>query len=253
MDIRAVLFDLNDTLTATRCTVNSILRDICHDNGIDLDGFSDAQLDQAIERSDRAMNDFLIASNAGPHWGANAEDWIPFDRILFEDLGIHGLTDDKILTIERDFKYVTRETDWEYFTKDALECLDSVKAMGYLMGICTARSDEPKGLIERNNLCDMFRTAQWSGVPGYRKPSPFTLLEASKELKVNPRHCIFVGNYVHSDVQAALRCEMTPILLTWANPSEGAKAANSCVVLENPTDIIQWIQSSDESFKSLGS
>ena len=242
MDVRAILFDLHHTLTETKTSVFEIIRIISGRLDFDLTSHSDEKLKDALDKSDRELMQYLVENNIDYLWGGRDEDWLPSDRLFLEALGFRDVSDDAILEFEKAFKQITRDSDWEYFTDDALQCVRSLYSMGYTLGICTRRSDNPKGLIERSKLDRIFKTIQWSGVPGYAKPSPFTLLEAAKEIKVNPRHCIFVGNYVHADVEAALRCEMVPILLTWANPDEATKAPEECIVLEKPSDIVKWMQ-----------
>jgi len=220
---------------------------IIEENGYDISSHSEEDMKRALEKSDTVMNRILIENNVEPTWGGLVGDWLPFDRMFLEELGFETISDDTILRFETDFKIATRDSDWEYFTDDAIKCLNSLNSMGYPLGICTRRHDDPRGLIVRNNLSELFKTIQWSGVPGYAKPSPYTLLEAAKDLRVNPRTCLFVGNYVKADVEAAIRCEMTPVLLTWANPDEANIAPDGCIVLENPTDLIGWIQSRDAS------
>ncbi|MFW9919236.1 MAG: HAD family hydrolase [Candidatus Thorarchaeota archaeon] len=252
MNISAILFDLNDTLTTTKDSVLNTIRKICYSNGVDLNCYSDEQLEQAFQRSNAVMMEYVGANNVLPSWGESEESWLPFDRIMFEELDINDLTDATILSIERDFKHITRDTDWEFFTEDALYALRTLNAMGFKMGICTRRSDNPIGLLERNNLDHIFGSIQWSGVPGYAKPSPYTLLQAARELEINPHHCFFVGNYVNADVEAAIRCEMQPVLLTWANPDEAEKAPDSCIVLDKPFDLVKWIQNQGESSRASG-
>jgi hypothetical protein len=48
-------------------------------------------------------------------------------------------------------------------------------------------------------------------------------------------------------VEAALRCEMIPVLLTWANPHETEKAPKGTIVLEKPSDLLPWLHSPSSS------
>ncbi len=243
MEIRAILLDLHHTLTTTKSSVIDVVRQIMNNHGLDTSHLSDALFVAALDKADQVMASYQVSNNVGPHWGADPEDWLMFDRIFLEELGFHGFTDDDILTIENEFKAITRDSDWEYFTEDALSAIRTLHAMGFTLGICTKRNDNPQGFLSRSKVADLFETVQWSGVAGYAKPSPYTLLEAVKEIGVNPRRCLFVGNYVGVDVEAALRCEMIPVLLSWANPREADKAPPECIVLDKPTDLVEWIRS----------
>ena len=239
MDVDVILFDLHHTLTAVKENVPSIVRRLCLLHDVDLSQYSDDKLEAAFLASDTQMKEFQLANNVDPLWGGKPEDWLPFDRIMFESLGITDLTDELILKMEREFRYEVRDGDYEFFRSDSLETIKELHDRGYRMGICTRRHDDPHSLIERAGALDLFETIQWSGVIGYAKPSPYTLLVAAREMGVNPMKCAYVGNYVGADVEAAIRCEMKPILLTWANPYEGPKAPEGTIVLETPMELLQ--------------
>ncbi|MDF1539933.1 MAG: HAD family hydrolase [Candidatus Thorarchaeota archaeon] len=243
MNLDVILFDLHHTLTAVKEDVPSVVRRICMANDIDLSIYSDEQLESAFIAADTAMKKFQLENNVDSLWGGKAEDWLPFDRVMFEHLGLTALSDEIILKIEEEFKYEVRDGDYEFFRSDSLETINELRSRGYRMGICTRRHDNPHSLIERSGLLDLFETVQWSGVIGYAKPSPYTLLVAAKEMGINPQKCAYVGNYVNADVEAAIRCEMKSILLTWANPNEGPKAPNETIVLETPLDLLQVFSS----------
>ncbi len=243
MNTDVILFDLHHTLTAVKETIPSVVERICKENDIDLSIYSDDKIESAFIASDTEMKKFQLENNVDPLWGGSEEDWLPFDRVMLEHLGIIGLSDELILKIERDFKYEIRDGDYEFFRSDSLETLNELHSQGYRMGICTGRHDNPHSLLERAEILDLFETVQWSGVIGYAKPSPYTLLLAAKEMGINPLKCAYVGDNVNTDVEAAKRCDMRSILLTWANPNEGTKAPAETLVLETPLDLLHIFSS----------
>ncbi|MFW9907296.1 MAG: HAD family hydrolase [Candidatus Thorarchaeota archaeon] len=245
MDASAILFDLHHTLTELKESITSVFRRISAKHGIDLSPFSDDQMDQANQISIEALNAFQLKNCVDMHWGTKPSDWIPFDRIHFEHLGIANLSDDVIHSIESQW-HDALIGDFEYFTSDALFTIKELYNRGFLLGICTRRNHDPEPLLNRFGIRAMFRTLQWTGVIGFAKPNPYTLIKAAIELGVNPRKCVFVGNYVGIDIEAARRCEMIPTLLTWANPGEELKAPEGTLVFEKPSELLQVFISPSE-------
>ncbi len=235
MQISAILFDLHHTLTELIEEIPKLWRRVSIKNGVDISHLDDGTIWEAMKTADSIIHQYQLENDVDPHWGDEPEEWVFVDRLLFEYLGIKNLTDDIIIKIENEFQ----KTPIERFTDDALLTVRELHRRGYLLGICTRRTSNPEPFIERMGIRDLFATVQWGGVIGYSKPSPYTLLNASKELGVNPRLCAFVGNYVNADIEAAIRCEMMPILLTWANPNESPKAPQGTLVLENASDLLQ--------------
>jgi beta-phosphoglucomutase-like phosphatase (HAD superfamily) len=223
---------------------------MCVKHGLNLSVVTDAEIWEAMKATDPITQEFQLRNHVGPHWGGRADDWLHIDRILIEALGIKDISDEVIISIEQDFQTETVKGPFEIFTEDALLTIKELHERGYPLGICTRRPIDPEPLLKRFGVRDLFGTVQWSGVIGYAKPNPFTLLNGAKELGVNPRRCAFVGNYVNADVEAAIRCEMMPILLTWANPHEGPKAPEGTLVLENPSELLQVFDSSSKAGSS---
>ncbi|MFW9848160.1 MAG: HAD family hydrolase [Candidatus Thorarchaeota archaeon] len=235
MQISAILFDLHHTLTELTEEIPRLWRRISVKNGVDISHLDDETIWETMKTADSLVHQYQLENDVDPHWGDNPEDWLFFDRFLFQNIGIQDLTDDIIIKIEKEFQ----ETPIERITDDALLTVRELHKRGYLLGICTRRTLNPDLSLERMGIRDLFATVQWGGVIGYSKPNPYSLLNASKELGVNPRLCAFVGNYVSADIEAAIRCEMMPILLTWANPNEGPKAPQGTLVLESASDLLQ--------------
>ncbi len=248
MYISSILFDLHHTLTELTESIVSVVRKVSRDNGIDLSSFNDTRMEKAFLVSDTAMKNYQINNNVNPHWGSQPEDWVPFDRIMFEELGITGMSDEVIFTIETQFQSEVRAGGFERFNENALRTIRTLHERGYTMGICTRRHHDPNSLLINTGVRDLFDSVQWSGVIGYEKPSPYTLVNAAREIGVNPRRCAFVGNYVNADIEAAIRCEMLPVLLTWANPREGPKAPEGTLVFETPSEILQVFESPSVEF-----
>ncbi len=239
MHHQAILFDLHHTLTSLKESLPSLFRKVSGEFGVDLSGFDDSEINDAIQKVAPWFEVHQVDENVPPSWGQRPEDWLQADRLVFESLGFRNLSDSLLIRIEDRWKHFTRDTDLEFFPDDSVRAVHGLHQRGYKLGICTRRHDNPQGLILRNNLQGIFTVVEWSGVPGYAKPSAYTLLKASERLGVNPRLCAFVGNYVGADTKAAVRAEMLPVLLTWATPWEGKKAPEGVIVLGSPLDLLE--------------
>jgi phosphoglycolate phosphatase-like HAD superfamily hydrolase len=230
MNVRAILFDLHHTLTETREPLLSFLQKIIVSSGINLVDVSPPEFESAFLNSNVLLAKYQLERDVSIHWGTEPRQWIECNRLVFESLGIDDLSDEVILEFERRWKYETRDSDWEYVPEQHIQTLKELHNRGYVLGVCTRRHDDPTDFLNRIGILPLFSTIQWTGVPGYAKPNPYTLLQAAEEIEVNPHLCAFVGNYVSADIEAAIRCEMTPVLLTWANPGEADKAPSGTLV-----------------------
>lgn len=234
----AILFDLHHTITKTGMDMHALTREAAMQIGIDLSGISKEQLAKAIDKSDKWIKEYQLENNVDIHWGGKPEQWIDANRIVFEDLGFENIEDKTLLDLEIAWKEIMQNR-WESLIEDAKKTLDELDKRGYKLGICTRRHDDPRPLLKRWGILHLFLTVSWTGVVGYAKPSPYTLLKGSDELGVNPRRCAYVGNYVDADVGASMRAEMLPVLVTWANPKEKEKAPEDIIVIENIIELLE--------------
>ena len=247
MNIKAILFDLHHTLTRTRESLFSMFKKLSENEGIDTSQFSKENFNLAITRMDAQMDQFQLEHNVSPLWGADPEHWIDFDRRVFESLGILDLNDSTILGIERAWKKEITEGDYETFTDDAVTILKELHARGYILGLVTRRHDNPVASLKKAGLYDLFSTVKWTGVRGYAKPNPYSLIMAADDIGVNPRLCAYVGNWVDVDVGAATRADMVPILVTWADPKEAEKAPKGTIVIESLLELLHMFKGSQVS------
>jgi len=243
MEIDAVIFDLHHTITMHRGSVDDLFRKVATDNGIDISGFSDEELGVAIRKAEEWQRKFQIDNNVDVHWGAKPEHWLTANRMVFEELGIENLTDETINEFERRWKYEAKDSDFEILTEEGKETLRTLHERGIKIGIATRRYDSPIDFLKGNGVLEYISSVQWTGVYGFSKPNPYTLIMAAIEMDVNPQRCAFAGNYVSVDVEAAQRAGMLPILLVWANPWESEKATEDVAVLESPIEILNFFKS----------
>jgi phosphoglycolate phosphatase-like HAD superfamily hydrolase len=176
---RAILFDLHHTITKTRTDIISWCRITSKNAGVDLSKFSDEQIQNAFNASNEFMKSHLEDNQADIHWGNDPDDWREINRIFFDHLKLTDVTSEQIDHFELGWRG-TKENAFEFLIDDAKETFEELSERGYILGICTRRHTDPKKLLDRWEIGHLFETVHYSGVPGYAKPSPYTLLKSCK-------------------------------------------------------------------------
>lgn len=110
---------------------------------------------------------------------------------------------------------VTRETTALYpGIKNTLELLHKRDVrMGVLSNACGAYV---KATLKVNELDKIFPVAYGADEVPAAKPNPDGLLRICRELELDPKNCVYIGDSP-SDGQAASRSEMKSIVVTWGS------------------------------------
>jgi HAD superfamily hydrolase (TIGR01509 family) len=132
-----------------------------------------------------------------------------FDHVLPDDLqsAIEGMSFhetalyfkerfslmDEVEVIKKDW----HDLAWQFYenevtTKESVvDLLKAIKALGIPMAIATSNSRELATLaLKRNDLEGCFETIVTSGDVARGKPAPDVFLEAARQIKVDPGHCL---------------------------------------------------------------
>lgn len=239
--IRAILFDLHHTITKTRVGMLDLTREAAASTGIDFSGFTDAEIKAAIQTADKFMKDFQVENKVDIHWGGEPEQWFAINKVMIESLGIRDVSEEQLIAFESYWKNIMA-TNWESLVEGAKETLEELHRRGYILGICTRRHDDPEELLKRWEIHHLLSTVHYTAVPGYAKPSPFTLLKAAEDIKINPRLCAYVGNYVDADVDASLSAEMLPVLTIWSDQKEKNLAPDGIIVINEIKELLDLFE-----------
>lgn len=218
-----------------------LTREAAEAAGIDVTKFSDERLGEAIQVADKFLKTFQIESRVDIHWGGEVEHWLAGNRVLIENLGLEKISDEQLLQMEIHWKKIMA-TSWESLVEGAKETLEELHRRGYILGICTRRTDNPVGLLKEWEIHHLFSSIYYTAIPGYAKPSPFTLLKAADEIGINPRLCAYVGNYVDADVGASLSAEMLPILTIWSDQKEKDLAPEGTIVIGEIKELLNLFE-----------
>lgn len=233
--IKALIFDLGGTLYRPVSDMCGLTKNFLEENEVG-DGreVSESTIRAALKEPDEWLSDYMINNNVDIHWQPRPEQWIEYDRMLLETLGV---TDVEVV-----YQYQSKWNDFVQKTRPEIieDCkseLESLHSRGFKLGIASNRFSDPTSILERDSILHLFDAIEYSNVPGYRKPSPYMLLRVAEQLRTNPKRCAYVGNIVEFDVVAAERAEMIPILLTWVDSHEVHKITSDVIVIEHLADL----------------
>ncbi len=235
--VKAILFDMHHTITKKpNFNHYEIIRKILISCGHDVSGITDEKLDIGIKKMDEWILRHQKENDVHIHWGHDITDWIEPSRVLSEEIGLGNLTDEQILEIERKWKEENKKR--EILVEDAFETLSELKQRGYKLGLITRRYDDPTELLQDFGIYNMFSVVEWSATLGFTKPYPYQLIIAASKLGLNPIRCVYVGNFVHLDVESAKRAGMIPVLTVWGNPDEASRADNDTIVINRLSELL---------------
>lgn len=210
--IKAVIFDLGDTLYTLPYSVDDyhmrFLKEVCGDDFT----VTYQELDRAQDAAEAAVTKLIEESATSPNYALTTDEWILFDRILLENLGVKENIDEKSRTYQGLWDRLIKNQPNKLRPR-AREVLEELNQRGFRMGIASNWDQSPHDLLSDSGVRHFFQSLQWTLVTGYAKPSPYMLIMNAHELGVNPLRCAFVGNKENIDVEAARKAGMLPVLL----------------------------------------
>jgi putative hydrolase of the HAD superfamily len=213
--IRAVLFDLDDTLLdwsnmeiewgeLTRRHLDNVYRYLAAD-GHDLPDekhFFQKYIEILIQSWDKAKETW-----AGVH----------FADVLTRSFEACGLDEERI-----DLREVMLSYDWQPVPgivpfDDAIPVLEFIKCCNYKIGLIT-NSMFPMWMrdieLRAYNLIDYFDVRITSGDTGYMKPHPAIYASALKMLNAQPEQALFVGDRPANDIAGANDSGLISVLIS---------------------------------------
>ena len=187
-DIHAVLFDLDGTLI---------------DSAPDLGAAADKM------RVDRGMPS-LPLDQYRPMAGAGARGMLGIAFAMTPDHpGFGSMREEFFVNYEHCMMQRT------YVFEGVAELIAALKSQGVQWGVVTnkaARFTDP--LIRKMPLFATAAAVISGDTTPHAKPHPAPLLEAARRLKVDPRHCVYVGDD-ERDIVAGLAAGMTTVAATY--------------------------------------
>ena len=240
--IEALIFDLGGTLYEPAFDICGLTKQFMVDVGAEnASGITDDHIQEALVDANNWLWTYMIDHNVPEHWEPGTKEWIEYDRVLLKGLGVR----EDLESLAEQY-----QKRWDKFFEDVKpvlidgvrETLENLQGRNYALGVASNRYSNPKRTLQTDSIYDLFGSVEFSGVPGYIKPSPYMLLQVADELGVNPRKCAYVGNIVEYDCVAAERAEMVPILLTWVDPQEVDKVTTDVVIIDHIKDLLEILE-----------
>ncbi|MFW9913069.1 MAG: HAD family hydrolase [Candidatus Thorarchaeota archaeon] len=222
--VKGIIFDLDDTLYRSDIWMSNLTRKWLKELGLDeVASCSNEKLEQAFVTARTWMNEYMISEGVHSKWYPSHDLWVEYGKRMLRSLGVS--TDLDRLANEITEKWEATVVPWQSsLIPGCKEVLEELHSRGYKLGLASNRWEDPSGILKRDSIFDLFEAVEHSMVPGYKKPSPYMLLKISRHMGINPMRCAFIGDFMELDVEAALRAQMTPILITWEREGEAEKA-----------------------------
>ncbi|MHA1135303.1 MAG: HAD family hydrolase [Candidatus Thorarchaeota archaeon] len=237
--ITAVIFDLGGTLYKPSSDICGLTKQFMLDVGIDgANKLTDDHVKEALVDANQWLWNYMVENNVDSHWEPTVREWIEFDIILLRRLGFG----EDIDSLAKEY-----QKRWDRFFEELKpplidgvhDTLQELQRREFKLAVASNRYSDPTRVLQNDDIYDLFGSIEFSGVPGYIKPSPYMLLRNAEELGVNPRKCAYVGNIVEYDCVAAERAQMLPVLLTWVDPHEVDKITTDVIVIDHIADLLE--------------
>lgn len=238
MSIRAIVFDLDDTLVAQDATDRDVCRLVCGVAetrcGVEADVLAEIVLGQAERQWQTSpVYDYCRSIGIGPSEGLHGSfpgeapelvrlrDWLPEYRagVWTAALATGGVRD-AILATEMAALFETERNARSDVYADAEPTLRLLKRE-YRLGLLTnGDSSLQRRKLQSSDLGRYFRRTVISGDIGIGKPDPAVFELIAAELGVEPPEAVMVGDNLVRDVAGALGAGLSAV---WLN-RDGAPA-----------------------------
>jgi len=222
MRVRAVLFDLGDTLVDAK----------------DFDGWAElarrCYLDLDPDTLRHAYFEVESLVDARPHPEGREAGLVDFWRRTLSRAAEKEVGD----APTRKFLAALRETEpMVHLYSDTRRCLDILRAERRALGVVSNSTSEAsvRRLLDRVGILDYFGRILSSGTEGVEKPSPEIFLRAVRRLEVAPGEAVYVGNLEHTDARAANAAGLHGIWLNREGFGYGEDPPEITSLLEVPT------------------
>jgi putative hydrolase of the HAD superfamily len=217
--VRAVLFDLGDTLVDEK----------------DFDGWTELArrfyLDLDPDVLLHSYFEVLDAVDARPHPAGREAGLVDFWQKTLSTAAAKSVDE----PTTRKFIAAVHETERPVrLYSDVVRCLDILRAEHRALGVVSNSASEAsvRRILDRVGILDYFARILSSGTEGVEKPDPAIFRRAVERMAVRPEETVYVGNLANTDAKAASVAGLHGV---WLN-REG------CGYGEDPPEIISLLE-----------
>lgn len=205
--IRAVFFDVGNTLLYPSPSVGEVCRQILAEEGHEHEL---AKIDALMPLVDEYYEDRYREDDT--FWtdhGATTEVWIGMYSLLFRELGISEEPERIAHRVYDEFGHAHR---WRAFD-DVEPAFRRLSARGLQLGIISNWDRRLSSLLEGVGLSAYLSTVVSSADVGMHKPDPRIFAHACEQLGVKPSESAHVGDHHYADIAGATAAGMVPVLI----------------------------------------
>lgn len=117
--------------------------------------------------------------------------------------------------------------------------LADLKQQGYKLAVVSNGGHATRlTILQGLGFSHYFDEIVSSELVGISKPNPEIFLHTSRQLQVEPQHCLFIGDHPVNDIQGATRAGMKALWLQGFHEIEAHKSINT---IQNLADIQQYL------------
>jgi putative hydrolase of the HAD superfamily len=199
--IRAIFFDVGNTLIYPYPSIGEIYSKIALKYGMSIDGISvnESFRRAMVNRSSLPLND----RNSEKQW---------WKDLVWETIS-SLCRPEKFGSFFRElYCYFTKAEAWRIYP-DVIPSLNRLRAKGVTLGIISNWDSRLLPLLDNLKLSRFFLVTAVSSLVGSAKPDPYIFRYALKITSIAPEEAIHVGDSVELDFKAARDCGMRPLLL----------------------------------------
>ena len=221
--IKAVIFDMFETLVTLFTGKTYFSEDIAEDLGISLDDF---RREWHVTEKDRSTGKYTIGEGLA---------------IALKQLGVYS--EDKVKLAAEHRKQALTDT-FTAIPEETVNLLRDLRKAGKKTGLITNTFSDERDFIRESELYPLFDAALISYEQGICKPAPELFRRMTELLGVEPGECLYVGDGGSRELFAAREAGMKAVQCTWFHDL-AFEPHIPCPILDefeqagHPSDILQ--------------
>lgn len=192
--IKAVIFDMFETLVTLFTGKTYFSEDIAADLGISLDDF---RREWHVTEKDRSTGKYTIGEGLA---------------IALKQLGVYS--EDKVKLAAEHRKQALTDT-FTAIPEETVNLLRDLRKAGKKTGLITNTFSDERDFIRESELYPLFDAALISYEQGICKPAPELFRRMTELLGVEPGECLYVGDGGSRELFAAREAGMKAVQCTW--------------------------------------
>ncbi len=205
--LRAVFFDVGNTLLFPHPSVSEVCRQILAEEGHVHDLHAIDALMPLVDEfyEDRYRSDDTFWTDEAQ----TSQVWIGMYSLLCRELGIEEEAERIALRVYEEFGCAER---WRAYG-DVVPAFRRLRSRGLAIGLISNWDKRLTGLMDGMGIAPLLDTIVSSAEVGLHKPDPRIFELACERLGVRPEECAHVGDHHYADVLGARAVGMLPILI----------------------------------------